>query len=73
MQKCANLAPDCIDQWSAKTGKPFDYIYMTKIPPRVEKQSKDACCAALRNALAHDAEYSVVYESSAATIFQRRR
>jgi hypothetical protein len=57
---------------AAKTDKRFDYVYMTKIPPRVEKQSKDPCCAALRTALAHDAGYSVVYESTAATIFQRR-
>ncbi len=72
LQKCANLTPDCLDQWSAKTDNPFDYVYMTKIPPRVEKQSKDPCCAALRSALAHAAGYAVVYESSAATIFQRR-
>jgi len=73
LQKCANRASDCLDQWSAKTNKPFDYVYMTKIPPRLEKQSKDPCCAALRAALTADPRYSVVYDSTAATIFQRRR
>ena len=72
LQTCANLAPDCLDTWSANSAKPFDYVYITSIPPRAVKQAKDPCCAALRNALAHDAGYSVVYESSAATIFQRR-
>lgn len=72
LQKCANLAPDCLDTWSATTNKSFDYVYMTKIPPRVEKQSKDPCCAALRAALTADPRYSVVYDSTAATIFRRR-
>ncbi len=72
LQKCANLAPACLDQWSATTNRPFDYVYITKIPPRLEKQSKDACCAALRAALTADPRYSMVYDNTAATIFQRR-
>jgi hypothetical protein len=72
LQKCANLAPDCLDAWSASTGKSFDYVYITKIPPRIVKQAKDPCCGALRAALREDPRYSVVYDSSAATIFQRR-
>lgn len=71
LQKCANLTSACLDAWSVKTHKPFDYVYMTKIPPRVDQQAKDACCAGLRATLTADPRYSVVYDSSAATIFQR--
>ncbi len=71
LQTCANLTSACLDAWAAKTQKPFDYVYMTKIPPRIDKQAKDACCAGLRATLMTDPQYSVVYDSSAATIFQR--
>lgn len=72
LQSCANLAPACLDEWTAKHDKPFDYVYITKIPPRIVKQAKDPCCGALRAGLLQDARYTVVYESSAAIIFQRR-
>lgn len=72
LQGCANLATACLDEWSTKMNKPFDYVYITKIPPRIVKQAKDPCCGALRAALREDPRYSVVYDSSAATIFQRR-
>jgi hypothetical protein len=73
LQECANLAPDCLDAWSASTGKAFDYVYITTIPRRIVKQqAKEPCCAALRAALREDPRYSVVYDSSAATIFRRR-
>ena len=72
LQKCANLPSACLDQWAAQTNNPFDYVYITKIPPRVERQSNDACCAFLRAALNDDAHYSAVYDGDGATIFQRR-
>ncbi len=72
LQDCANLGAACLDEWSAKMNRPFDYVYITKIPPRMVKQDKDPCCGALRAALREDLRYSVVYDSSAATIFQRR-
>jgi hypothetical protein len=72
LQKCANLDAGCLDRWEATTGKPFDYVYITKIPPRIEKRSDDPCCAALRIALGADTRYSVVYDTAAATIFERR-
>ncbi len=71
LQGCANLGADCLDAWSAKMNEPFDYVYITKIPPRLTK-AKDPCCGALRAALRGDSRYTVVYDSSAATIFQRR-
>ena len=72
LQSCADRPPDCLDEWSMKTGKGFDYIYITKIPPRIVKQAKDPCCGALRAGLLQDARYAVVYDSAAATIYRRR-
>jgi hypothetical protein len=72
LQKCANLPSACLDQWAAQTNNPFDYVYITKIPPRAERQSNGVCCAVLRAALNDDARYSAVYDGDGATIFQRR-
>jgi hypothetical protein len=72
LQKCANLPSACLDHWAAQTNTPFDYVYITKIPPRAERQSNDVCCAVLRAALSTDPRYSLAYDNSAAIIFQRR-
>lgn len=72
LQTCANRPPACLDEWMAKHDRSFDYVYITKIPPRIVKQAKDPCCGALRAGLVQDGRYAVVYDGSAATIFQRR-
>ena len=71
LQTCANRDAGCLDQWAVKTSKPFDYVYITKIPPRIEKRAKDPCCASLRNALTADPRYALIYDTTAASIFQR--
>ncbi len=72
LQACANKDSDCLNQWAVMTHKPFDYVYITKIPPSVDMTAKDPCCASLRNALQADKRYSLVYDTTAASIFQRR-
>jgi hypothetical protein len=71
LQACANLTSDCLDRWEVSSNKQFDYVYITKITPRLQKNSTDPCCTALRTALSQDPRYSVVYDTSGATIFQR--
>jgi hypothetical protein len=73
LQKCANMDAGCLDRWTATTSKEFDYVYITGIPPRIEKQSREPCCAGLRSALRADPRYAVVYDTAAATIFERRQ
>jgi hypothetical protein len=71
LQDCANLTADCLDRWALTSNEQFDYVYITKITPRLQKNSTDPCCTALRTALSQDPRYSVVYDTSGATIFHR--
>jgi hypothetical protein len=64
-------APDCLTSWHNETGSVFDYVYITKDPPRQGLLFEDQdCCPGLRLGLASDANYVKVYDGPGATIFK---
>jgi hypothetical protein len=63
-QECARSDASCIEAWERETGIPYDYLYLAVDPVR-------DCCGALARSLRAAPGYRLVYDDSAATIFQR--
>lgn len=73
LQDCGESDGACLDTWSTKYGRPFDYVYLPKTAEGQEPGGNDGkCCAALRNALRQDPGFQTVYDGAGGTIFARR-
>ncbi len=63
LNRCVHEDGACLTDWSTAFGVQFDYVY---IPTRPAPK-----CCELRDALRGDSSFTAIYETPAATIFQR--
>jgi hypothetical protein len=65
-QTCADLA--CVDDWSARTGLRYDYLWVSKFPPNDQSESARAAHSLLAE-LESSGQYRLVHENGSAVIF----
>ena len=70
LQECARSGLTCIEAWSHTYGEPLAYLYLPK-GHLLGPLSPSDCCTALRQELAQDPAYRIIYDGAGATVFQR--
>ncbi len=75
LEQCKDQASSCLASWAAEHGASFNYVYISNVLPVVPTQltTTVSCCRVLEASLRTDTAYRVVYDTDAATIFQRVR
>jgi hypothetical protein len=73
LQECADRDAACLDEWTQATGKPFDYVYIPKIPTRFSSTGASRCCQALELFLRQNPAYTTAFDGPGAVIFKRER
>lgn len=69
LRKCAIRDIACLDAWAAASGVTYDYVFITKMPPREESAfAQNDCCLALRADVRRDLRFTTVYEGDGAAI-----
>jgi hypothetical protein len=71
LQGCAVELDDCILDWSARTGKEFDYVYVPQMDARLGKNDTGPCCLSLVASMKADPRFTLVYDGAGALIFRR--
>ncbi len=72
LQQCAAGEPDCLEQWAKEAGLTFTHVYVPKRAVVQDTTSTQDCCSGIRNALATDPGYRLIYDGPGAAVFERR-
>lgn len=71
LQRCGSSGAHCLERWLQSTGNRIDYVYVAA--PPAAANSAGGCCTTLRESLAGDAHYQLVFSAGGTTIFRRLR
>ena len=72
LQLCAMQDAACVQDWQAKTGVAFEYLYLDKQRIR-QNQGAASGPVYLQKSLLETNQYEIIYETPAVTILQARK